>query len=228
MRKVLAITAVAMLLLSGVALADHVFPDVRDDHTHHHNIGWAHDRGVVVGFEDGRFRPNDNITRGQAATMFAQYHESTFGVEDLVWHAIEVDATLVDPAGNELDPEAEELPPAGTRYIFSEDLYEDEERTTQVGNNVGVCTIVTAGGEAEEDFFLSTACEGVVNVTGVGDLSWQSSQDFPTHAESVKVTITGGSEALLGASGEVLVEFVDDPDELLSTYNIRLRVPDND
>lgn len=67
---------VAVLGMFGVAYATHVFPDVEDDNAHADSIYWAHDAGVVVGYEDGTYGPEDNVTRGQAASMFFNYHEA--------------------------------------------------------------------------------------------------------------------------------------------------------
>lgn len=55
--------------LTGTALATHVFSDVGDDHVHALGIQFAAQRGVITGFGDGTFRPNQPVTRGQVATM---------------------------------------------------------------------------------------------------------------------------------------------------------------
>jgi hypothetical protein len=55
--------------LGGPALARHLFPDVGHDDTHTSGIEWASERGLVRGYADGRFGPNDNLTRGQLATI---------------------------------------------------------------------------------------------------------------------------------------------------------------
>jgi len=73
---VLSLAIVMVLGLVGTAVATDAFPDVSEGNTHHNNIGWADENGVVRGFGDGTFRPDRNITRGQAATMFAQYHDA--------------------------------------------------------------------------------------------------------------------------------------------------------
>jgi hypothetical protein len=231
MRKLLALAIAGVLVLSGVALASHNFPDVPDDHTHHDNIGWAADNGVVRGFADGLFRPNANITRGQAATMFAQYNDHILGVEELTWYATQVDSTYITATGEVFeDDENEDFAPSpGDRFTFSDDVFVDEARTDQVGTNTGACTFVTAGGETEEDFFASVACHGDVRVDGEGDVSWQIRGDFPQEFEGVTGSITGGTGAYFGASGEV--EIVFDPEEddpPADVYHVRLRVPSSD
>ena len=67
---------VAVLGLFGVAYAAHVFPDVADDNTHADSIEWANEAGVVLGYENGMFGPEDSITRGQAASMFDRYNDT--------------------------------------------------------------------------------------------------------------------------------------------------------
>lgn len=57
----------------GVGYATHAFTDVPDDHTHAAAIAWAQDVGLVHGYGDGRFGPDDPVTRGQAASMFQRY-----------------------------------------------------------------------------------------------------------------------------------------------------------
>jgi len=72
----LMIAIFAVLVLGTAAFATHVFPDVADDNTHSNSIEWASDSGVVVGYENGNFGPEDNITRGQAASMFYNYNDT--------------------------------------------------------------------------------------------------------------------------------------------------------
>jgi len=36
-------------------------------------VGWASDNGIVTGFEDNTFRPNDNLSREQMATIISRY-----------------------------------------------------------------------------------------------------------------------------------------------------------
>ena len=51
------------------------FPDVRADFYYAQPIAWAEANGIVTGYEDGTFGPEDNITREQlAAFCIARYH----------------------------------------------------------------------------------------------------------------------------------------------------------
>ncbi len=77
---VVAIAAAAVLLLSGVALAQ-TFPDVDASNVHSDAIEWAAENGIVQGYENGNFGPFDNITRGQAASMFMRYED--YRMEDV-------------------------------------------------------------------------------------------------------------------------------------------------
>lgn len=52
------------------------FPDVREDFYYAQPIAWAEANGIVTGYEDGTFGPEDNITREQLAAIlyrFARY-----------------------------------------------------------------------------------------------------------------------------------------------------------
>lgn len=77
MKKILALVVTTTLVIAtGTALASDRFFDVPDGHTHHANITWAHDQGIVRGHIDGSFRPDTSITRGEAATLFARYEDT--------------------------------------------------------------------------------------------------------------------------------------------------------
>ena len=45
------------------------FPDVAEDYWGYNDIKELYDRGVINGYEDGTFRPNDNVTRAEVAKM---------------------------------------------------------------------------------------------------------------------------------------------------------------
>jgi hypothetical protein len=46
-----------------------VYSDVPADHTHREGIERAAELGLVQGFPDGTFRPEQPVTRGQLATI---------------------------------------------------------------------------------------------------------------------------------------------------------------
>jgi len=70
--SIAAMTISVLALTLGVAYASYMFPDVSDNNAHSDNITWAAQNGVVNGYDNGNFGPNDNITRGQATTMLRQ------------------------------------------------------------------------------------------------------------------------------------------------------------
>ena len=55
------------------------FPDVRSDKYYYNAVRWASSAGVVSGYADGRFGPNDNVTREQLAVMLANYSARVAG-----------------------------------------------------------------------------------------------------------------------------------------------------
>ena len=51
----------------------HRFPDVKDSDWFSGAVAWAVEKGVASGYDDGRFGPNDTITREQLAVMLHGY-----------------------------------------------------------------------------------------------------------------------------------------------------------
>lgn len=57
------------------------FPDVPAGYVHADAIERLAGAGVIAGFTDGTFRPNNSVTRGQLARLLVNYIESTTGEE---------------------------------------------------------------------------------------------------------------------------------------------------
>ena len=49
------------------------FSDVKSQEYYYDAVNWAASKGIVNGYEDGKFRPNNNITREQLATILMNY-----------------------------------------------------------------------------------------------------------------------------------------------------------
>lgn len=65
--------------LAGIRPADYaktVFTDVAGDSWCGPYAAWAAEKGVVLGYADGSFRPNDTLTREQLVTMLYRYWKS--------------------------------------------------------------------------------------------------------------------------------------------------------
>lgn len=62
----LMLSVCAVVAFAGGAFA---FPDVAEDHWAAKQIQELHDRGIVVGYPDGTFQPDDNVTRAEYASM---------------------------------------------------------------------------------------------------------------------------------------------------------------
>ncbi|MBT2641703.1 S-layer homology domain-containing protein [Bacillus sp. ISL-41] len=60
------------VLLSGVGFAKSKFKDVSDSYWALDEITFLVEQGVIGGFNDGTFRPGENITRGQAVIMISR------------------------------------------------------------------------------------------------------------------------------------------------------------
>ena len=69
-------------LMGGQALAGHQFSDIPNGHFFHSSISWLVDNGVATGYVNGTFRPNGNITRGQASFWFRNYNDASSEVQN--------------------------------------------------------------------------------------------------------------------------------------------------
>ena len=49
------------------------FTDVPSGEWYYDAVSWAADKGIVAGFEDNTFRPNQNVTREELATMLRAF-----------------------------------------------------------------------------------------------------------------------------------------------------------
>ena len=64
------------------------FPDIRESDWYYTPVVWAAENGIVNGYGNGNFGPNDNISREQLATMLRNYSiyrgvDSSFSIEAL-------------------------------------------------------------------------------------------------------------------------------------------------
>ena len=55
------------------AASGRAFPDVAAGQWYTNAVAWASANGIVTGYDDGRFGPNDTITREQAAAILYRY-----------------------------------------------------------------------------------------------------------------------------------------------------------
>lgn len=69
MKKLLIPLLVLFLGLSTAVSAASVFPDVPEDHVNYEAIATLDERGIVGGYSDGTFGPDNLVTRAQAAKM---------------------------------------------------------------------------------------------------------------------------------------------------------------
>ena len=49
------------------------FQDITTEHDAYEAIVWAKNRGIISGYADGTFKPNDTITEAQFAKMLSQF-----------------------------------------------------------------------------------------------------------------------------------------------------------
>ena len=81
-----AMVATILYRLSGEKFdGSAAFPDVTVDSWYDEAVAWAADRGVVTGYDNGNFGPEDAVTREQMVTMFRRfwaYQENSGGQTD--------------------------------------------------------------------------------------------------------------------------------------------------
>lgn len=69
------IVSILHRLEGGPVVENDAFSDVSSDDWYGQSVAWAASVGVVNGFEDGTFRPNDPITREQMAAILYNYSQ---------------------------------------------------------------------------------------------------------------------------------------------------------
>ena len=67
MKKIILLIVVSFSLLSTSAFAS--FKDISADHLFYESISWMEMQGVVVGYDDGSFKPNQNVSRAEFLKM---------------------------------------------------------------------------------------------------------------------------------------------------------------
>ncbi|MFZ4199203.1 S-layer homology domain-containing protein [Lysinibacillus sp. NPDC056220] len=67
----MALTASTVVVVAPIASEASSFKDVHRTHPFYDDIKHLHDRGMINGFQDGTFKPEQNLTRGQAAKIIA-------------------------------------------------------------------------------------------------------------------------------------------------------------
>lgn len=75
------ITTAATVALFGAGLANTVeaanFKDVKSSHWAYSNIETVAKKGLVAGYEDGKFKPSNNVTRAEFATFLSRMFDGT-------------------------------------------------------------------------------------------------------------------------------------------------------
>lgn len=84
MKKIIIVSALINLLVTGTALAlvqIKQFSDVDKGSYYSSAVDNMVNKGVIKGYYDGLFHPNDNINRAQAVTMFDRYDQNLKNTE---------------------------------------------------------------------------------------------------------------------------------------------------
>ncbi len=100
------------LLLPGAAFAQASFPDVEEGSWYAQDVNTLAGEGLLTGFPDGTFRPNDPITAGQFVTIVARCVGLQYDATPTFhWAAPQLQAAL-----NAGWYDWDELPPSGGNY----------------------------------------------------------------------------------------------------------------
>ena len=100
------------LLLPAGAFAQSSFPDVEPGSWYEADVNALAGEGILLGFEDGTFRPYDNITAGEFVTIVARCAGLSYGsTPTFHWAAPQLQAAL-----NAGWYDWDELPPSGESY----------------------------------------------------------------------------------------------------------------
>jgi hypothetical protein len=73
---VAAIVTGPLLGALSAAWAVQTFPDVPPGHIFHEEIEWGAANGIINGYTNGNFGPDDNVNRGQAAAFLSHYNDA--------------------------------------------------------------------------------------------------------------------------------------------------------
>jgi hypothetical protein len=80
MKKTILLSLLILVVLAGTVFAEAIiwpeFPDVEDGSYYEDAVYRMQRLEVISGYSDGTFGPNDNITRGQVATILDRYNEN--------------------------------------------------------------------------------------------------------------------------------------------------------
>ena len=77
-----AMVATVLYRLSGDKVsATNAFPDVPANEWYGEAVAWAQQKGIVTGFEDGTFRPMEEISRQDMALMLHRYAKTVKGTD---------------------------------------------------------------------------------------------------------------------------------------------------
>ena len=122
MKNILRMAFAVLVLFFGVNTANAFqFPDVAKDHWASEQIEILTDKGVIVGYPDGTFKPDDNVTRAEFASMairaLGQQHTNVaqpvaftdineeFWAYDSIQKALFFDLISCPPAGEPFRPD---------------------------------------------------------------------------------------------------------------------------
>jgi len=85
MKKTVFLVAMVTAIISSaftvfaMGMGGFTFPDVDENAYYADSVYKMQERGVISGYDNGNFGPNDSVTRGQVVTMLDRYDQSLTG-----------------------------------------------------------------------------------------------------------------------------------------------------
>ena len=194
-----------------------IFPDVEENSYYDVAVGALYEGGIITGYQDGRFGPNDPVTRGQVAVIMKRFADK-IGV-DLSGSQSRSSRARSSAAASS---EAATVPGAGT-LSFSTTNFDISESTASVSVNIAR----TGGSEGEVRVSWKTASGTAVAGEDFTQSSGQVVFDDGETSQIISVPMKNDSS---GESAETFTITLSNPTGggALGTSVVTVRILDND
>jgi hypothetical protein len=201
---------------SAALLGSGIFPDVERGAFYDDAVGAMYDAGVITGYQDGRFGPNDPVTRGQVAVMMQRFL-------NLVEGGSATTSSSRNRSSSSSSNQSSAVPGAG-QLGFSTTGFDIGEGTSNASINV----TRTGGSEGTVRVSYTTedgsAVAGSDYVATSGQLTFEDGETSKT----ISVTITNDQ---IGEAADTFTVSLSDPTggaSLGANTEVEVRILDND
>jgi len=183
-----------------------VFPDVQRGSYYDDAVGQMYEEGIITGYADGRFGPNDPVTRGQIAVIMQRFLEKADVAEEASSSSSRQSRSSSTSSGSSASSSSEDDGVLNTRgaFRFTISTFDVSESTSTAS-----VTIVRSEGD-----------------TGAVSVEYETNDDTATGGDDYN-TLTGRLDFADGESSKTIsVSIVNDGDaEGAETFTIGLKNP---